>query len=97
MVAGLPGTGRAALILTRDALPTALMVASMPSPCGDKPLGPELVKWGEARITSPTDAQGSWTELWPMTMCGQDRSVSVTFTPTPDTGGTGFSVVKAWP
>ncbi|HWW25290.1 MAG TPA: hypothetical protein VNZ85_05260 [Caulobacter sp.] len=96
MIAGLPGRGRAALILTRDALPTALMIANTDKPCGDKQLAPELAKWGEVIITSPTDTQGVWTELWPLRLCGQDRSVSVTFTPTPDIGGTSYSVTKAW-
>ncbi|MBO9709640.1 MAG: hypothetical protein J7521_15655 [Caulobacter sp.] len=96
MIASLPGLSRSGLILQRDAFVTALTVANLPSPCGDKTLAPELAKWGEVSITSPPDAKGAWTELWPLRLCGQDRSLSVTFTPTPDIGGTAFSVSKAW-
>lgn len=96
MIASLPGMSHSGLILQRDAFVTALTVANIPSPCGDTPLSPEVAKWGEVSVTSAPDANGAWTELWPLRLCGQDRSISVTFTPTPEQGGTAFSITKAW-
>lgn len=94
----MPGESRADLVLQTDVAKLWFtgVQADAPAACKGEAWG-RWFRRGEVKIDSPPDATtGEWVETWPATHCGEDRSISVTFTPAPDQGGTQFRVKVLW-
>jgi len=92
----LPGESLAGPRLMVDA--TSLAPKVVPEFVGGacaNPAVPPVGVWGVASITAQPDAKGMWMERWPLSVCGLDRTLLLTFTPLPD-GGTSISVNPGW-
>lgn len=91
----LPGAGNADAQLQLDAWRTALPAVTSVPGCSEEDRQSTL-RVGQITLSEPVDAQGGWQEQWPITVCGQERPVQVTFTRTPADGGTDFRIRPLW-
>jgi len=88
----LPGVTLSDAKLQNDATRVALAAASAGTTCPAE----RTLRFGQARVSVPRTDGGAWTEVWPIALCGQDRTVEVTFTPAATSGATDFRVRPMW-
>ena len=86
-IALLPGASLASPTLQRDTLSTATRAITQLStdiPCPPGSTLPQRLRVGEIVMVTPPARGGTWVERIPIRYCGVDRSMQVTYTPTPD-------------
>ncbi|HEX8233293.1 MAG TPA: hypothetical protein VF559_08115 [Caulobacteraceae bacterium] len=87
-----PGDSRADVVLQTDVAKVWFPAVRNKAPQACQ--GEEWMRWfrrGEARVEKEPDPEtGEWVEVWPAALCGEDRSIRLTFRPTKENGGAEF-------
>ncbi|WP_191156198.1 hypothetical protein [Pelovirga terrestris] len=92
-----PGTTSADPLLIKDAMLSALVVATATDPhlkdCREIDVFDMQVTKAPHTVTEENrGVSGGWSEDWTFRMCGQLATVGITFTPDQKNGGTTFSI-----
>lgn len=90
-----PGDSLTSPHLQRDLQPTLFQAMSTGLSCSVEEMQTTF-RPGETTVVKRGEQGEPWTERWPATLCGQDRTVEITFTPTAADGGTDFAIRPAW-
>lgn len=93
------GASQATPTLQRDSFSAAVRIAVGMSRDAVCPAGRTLAenfRFGDITLERPRRGNGPWAERMPIQYCGLNRTVVVTYTPSPN-GGTDWDIRPAWP